>query len=274
MRISPSMAYSAESERSSKIFVRIWSSGSPSTNAMQLVILSSFLIWNPEISSGRLANGFWGPDESRAARNIRGLVRWAHAQNTLAAVMAAHDQVTSEEERVALEQCFDWLTGNDASGWGYLEQAVEANDAIRVSALLAAGVDPNETDSQTETPIWQNAFDAGNFAIAGLFARAGADLDKIDKRQQPLLPRLVSEGANVELLREALNIGASVHAQDRYGWTALHAACAYGRVNVVKALLAAGADPSATTKNGKRPIDFATANNHHAIAGTSEMSGV
>jgi ankyrin repeat protein len=106
------------------------------------------------------------------------------------------------------------------------------------------------------------AFKANKFAIAELFAKAGADVDHIE----PLLLGLVSQSADLEPIRQALKMGASIHAQDRFGWTALHAACTYGHKKVVQTLLAAGADPASTTKDGKRPIDFATVNGHRSIA--------
>ena len=48
--------------------------------------LDAFLAWNDELRSGKLANGFWGPDNQRAAKNMRVVVRWANSQQTLMAV--------------------------------------------------------------------------------------------------------------------------------------------------------------------------------------------
>lgn len=44
---------------------------------------------------------------------------------------------------------------------------------------------------------------------------------------------------------------AIIDYADQYGWTALHASCVHSNVEVVRLLLAAGADPIITNTNGK-----------------------
>ena len=49
------------------------------------------------------------------------------------------------------------------------------------------------------------------------------------------------------------------------GKTALHLAAAHGQVEVVKALLQAGADTTARDQNGDRAYDIAKAGNHVTV---------
>lgn len=52
-----------------------------------------------------------------------------------------------------------------------------------------------------------------------------------------------------------------LNAQDENGWTALHYASAYGKLDLVKALLAAGADPDIRDKKERTPLEVTTISN-------------
>jgi hypothetical protein len=227
--------------------------------------LEVFLSWNNDLFNGRLTNPFWNGETFRAATNIRGVVRWAHAQPTLLRVLDALDQDREQEEKDALTECFSLLTGGDSFGASHLEQMVASENTLGVSALLAAGVDPNELDSVTSKLIWQIAFESGKYQIASVFLSAGAEVDRVDNRGLSLLHRLVSSGASVKEIGQILADGASVDLADRHGWTPLHNACAHGYLEAVKVLLAAGANTNAVTKDGKTPRAFASLNNHHKV---------
>ena len=62
-----------------------------------------------------------------------------------------------------------------------------------------------------------------------------------------------------------LQAGATVDAVDNDGWTALHLAANEGKIQVVEALLNAGADKAVKKKNGKTALDEAQRKNHPAI---------
>ena len=46
--------------------------------------------------------------------------------------------------------------------------------------------------------------------------------------------------------------GADVHARDNAGWSPLHEACVFSKVNVAKVLLKYGADPNCLSNTGSR----------------------
>ena len=54
-----------------------------------------------------------------------------------------------------------------------------------------------------------------------------------------------------------LDAGANKNAGNRLGWTPLHEACFYHRLDVVKVLLLGGADPTIRTKRGALPYHLA-----------------
>ena len=51
----------------------------------------------------------------------------------------------------------------------------------------------------------------------------------------------------------------------QHGWTPLYYAAACGHLDVVRALLNAGADKPIADNDGKKPIDYARKNGHDAI---------
>ena len=61
--------------------------------------------------------------------------------------------------------------------------------------------------------------------------------------------------AAIDLL---LSHGAAVSPRDHAGFTPLHRAVEYGRVEAATRLLAAGADTRAATKDGRTPLSIAS----------------
>jgi hypothetical protein len=224
--------------------------------------LAAFLTWNSDLVVGRLSNAFWGPDSERVALNIRRVVQWAHSTETIMAVMDASSDELAPNALEALETCASLLTGANAFGDTVLEAAVEAGDHAHVRQLLDQGVDPNERDQVTATPLWILAMARGRHRVVAEFVRAGANLDVPDKKGRTLLQRLVSQGPEVDGPRRLIELGASVHVQDRYGWTPLHCASAYGYAAIAEILLTAGAKTGVVTRDGLTALDFATSNGH------------
>jgi ankyrin repeat protein len=84
--------------------------------------------------------------------------------------------------------------------------------------------------------------------------------------QQHLLNAAARSG-NAALVQRVLDLGVNVAAvEDWFGYTALHDAANSGDVAVVKALLAAGADPNARTHYGFAPLDVALNHGRDAVA--------
>jgi len=67
-------------------------------------------------------------------------------------------------------------------------------------------------------------------------------------------------------VEEALNSGADVQQQDEQGWTALNWAAGKGDLNIVKLLLARGADVFRTGRDQRTPYKIALAAAHVEVA--------
>lgn len=66
-------------------------------------------------------------------------------------------------------------------------------------------------------------------------------------------------------LKLAIANGADVNERDENGYTALHGAAENNIVENVRLLLANGANPTATTRDGKTPLDFAKSAGHNEV---------
>jgi uncharacterized protein len=158
--------------------------------------------------------------------------------------------------------CLLFAPGAEASA---LREAIKANDAAKVQALLAAGADANEKT------LYGGLLNiaAGNSSaeiVAALIA-AGADLEKAGLEGTRPMHAAASAGRldNIKLL---LGHGAAVDGRDNSGRTPLIAAVsASAPIEVVALLLESGADPKAQESTyGMSPMSFAGVNNKVDVA--------
>jgi ankyrin repeat protein len=119
-----------------------------------------------------------------------------------------------------------------------LLRAAKAGDVPAVKLLLAHGANPNLPNIYGTTPI---------------MAAAGLASNEIDTRG-----RFKTEAEAVETINLLVKAGAEINAHEtRSGSTALHGAALWGWNDVVKALVANGADLTAKDKKGMTPLDSA-----------------
>lgn len=156
-----------------------------------------------------------------------------------------------------------------------LRAAVECGHQEVAAALIAAGAEVNEA-------ILECAADAGEEAMVAYLA----SLKKPDKPRQ--VTRRLREGARrqqrrqdkaaqnlilnaglgkVRAVEKALAAGVDVNTANEDGMTALHAAACWGHVPVLRALLAAGADPNVREGNTREtPLQAAAGRGHFEAA--------
>ena len=126
-------------------------------------------------------------------------------------------------------------------------RAAVSSDANLASGRLATG----------ETPLMAALY-RGHMHVVTALIELGVPLD---------IFAAAATGRLAELRREMrVPGGLSAFAYD--GWTALHLAAFFGRLDAARALIDAGADVSAVSRNGMRntPLHAAAAGRHGGIA--------
>jgi len=128
---------------------------------------------------------------------------------------------------------------------GMLWLAYDRKNAPLIALLAKYGVNMNDTGFDGKTPLFA-AVKEGNFEIADVLLRNGADPNHKDKRG---LTALI-EAQSAEVVELLAKHGADMNATDNQGRTKLDDAISWGNENLVESLLKGGADPNGTTGFG------------------------
>jgi ankyrin repeat protein len=131
-------------------------------------------------------------------------------------------------------------------------------ETARLRDLLAA--DPalaNAVASDGFTPLGLASF-FGHPEAARLLLANGADPNLAAQNSTCVAPlHSAVAGGSDEIVRELLAHGADVHARQDLGFTALHGAAVEGSDEMIGLLLDHGADPYKKNDAGKTPVDLA-----------------
>ena len=130
-------------------------------------------------------------------------------------------------------------------------------ETARLSELLAEDRSrANAFAADGFTPLGLAAFFRHPAAVRMLLAN-GAEVNVPSRNAQRVAPiHSAVAGGDAEIVRDLLADGADVHAREG-GFTPLHGAAAEGNVEMVQLLLDHGADPNARSDTGKTPADLA-----------------
>ena len=145
-------------------------------------------------------------------------------------------------------------------------EASAVGDAERLRELLAGEpTRANEFAADGFTPLGLASFFAHPAAARALLA-SGADPSQAARNGTRVAPlHSAVAGGNVEIVRELLAHGADVHARQEGGFTPLHNAAGEGGEEMVRLLLAHGADGAARSDAGKTPAEMARERGHDTI---------
>ena len=152
------------------------------------------------------------------------------------------------------------------------------NDHVHVAKqLIAAGADPNAVDDQRDTP-WLVTGVTGSVEMAEVLAAAGADLS-LTNRYGGVSVIPASERGHLDYVRWVLaNAEIDVNHVNNLGWTALLEAVILGDgsetyLEVVRALLAGGADSALADRDGVTQLQHASSRGYEEIAAALKAAG-
>lgn len=145
-----------------------------------------------------------------------------------------------------------------------------AADHVEVAEILvSAGADPNAQDAQQDTP-WLVTGVTGSVAMMRALLPAKPDLT-IRNRYGGISLIPACERGHVDYVREVLKTGIKVDHVNNLGWTGLLEAVILGDGSepyqeIVKLLLAAGADPELADKDGVTALQHAETKGQTEVA--------
>ncbi len=143
-------------------------------------------------------------------------------------------------------------------------------DHVEVAqVLVAAGADPNAMDHRHDTP-WLVTGVTGSVAMLEVLLPAGADLT-IRNRYGGVSVIPASERGHIDYVRRVVTTGIDVDHLNDVHWTALLEAVILGDgsetyAEIIRILLAAGADPGLADRDGVTALQHAERLGHTRLA--------
>ncbi len=165
----------------------------------------------------------------------------------------------------------DLLLARTRLGETALHFLVVENEPDAVRWLLGRGAALDTLSELAMTPLSDAAL-LGHEALVAWLLDNGAALD-VPGLCSPVLCSAASSG-DVEIVRRVLAAGADAAVADRAGRTAMHVACrSDDGLAIVDLLLAAGASPHASLVSGKTPLDVAIESGASRVASLLRSRG-
>lgn len=209
-------------------------------DAKKIIIVAALVIFN----AAQCLTWDW----LRPARSINNKIN-----NTL---MQAAKNGNIDEIKQLLSLGADVNTA-DKYGWTPLMMATQYNHILAAQLLLSAGAKVNAITTFGWTTLFYSAQES--VEITKLLLDAGADVNVIDQYGQIALDFAIIMN-NVETTQLLLAAGANVNHPNGGWWgdrsTPLMLAARDGHTEIVKLLLAAGADASKKNRKGKTALDL------------------
>ncbi|XP_072923640.1 ankyrin repeat and KH domain-containing protein 1 isoform X9 [Hemitrygon akajei] len=138
---------------------------------------------------------------------------------------------------------------NDEGYTPLMEASREGHEEM-VALLLAQGANINAQTEETQETALTLACCGGFLEVADFLIKAGADIEL--GCSTPLME--AAQEGHLELVKYLLASGANVHATTATGDTALTYACENGHTDVADVLLQAGADLEHESEGGRTPL--------------------
>ncbi|MGE0549892.1 MAG: ankyrin repeat domain-containing protein [Kofleriaceae bacterium] len=150
-----------------------------------------------------------------------------------------------------------------------LRYAVEAQHVCAITALLAAGADPNSRSpagTKPDHPLCSACFgDAPSLAVVKALLDGGADVNAVDSNGISAVRHVIATSGNLEVVELLLATGAQLEATAS-AWGPLHEAARRGRSKLVSLLLERGAPIDGLTPERTTALTLAVVHHHNAVA--------
>lgn len=157
------------------------------------------------------------------------------------------------------------ISAADDQGVTALALACENASEAMVATLLKAEANPNAAQSNGVTPL-MIAARTGNVKVAAMLIEHGARVaEAIPATGQTALMWATAE-RHTEVMRALIARGADVHARSAMGFTPLLFATRNGDLEAANVLIAAGAGVNAPGADGTHPLPLAIVSGHAAFA--------
>lgn len=181
---------------------------------------------------------------------------------TVQAGLALIDETTRKGKNIDTKTLAGPGTFN--SQWTPLHMACAYGISPLVEKLIEEGANVNTCNSFGYTPLLE-ACHRGFLNIVEALTKAGSDVTYIpadeDSYQSPFVSApaqsALGESARcgfVRICQALLEAGAPKDQTNSLGWTPMHEACFYNRIEVVKLLLLSGANATSRTRGGGPPL--------------------
>jgi len=148
----------------------------------------------------------------------------------------------------------------DKDGNTALMIACQKNNLDIVNSLLSAKADVNLSSNDGYSAFSDAYFMHHEKDILNALIKAGADVNVQNEGKTPLMEECFSN--NIDMVKTLIAAGANVNSKDNDGLTSLHIACMVENLDIVNNLISAGADINAKAKDGITPLINAIWNNN------------
>ena len=145
------------------------------------------------------------------------------------------------------------VDATDHNGDTALSEAAREGHLEIVRLLLDAGADINNKGYMQNTPLMNASFYGHLDIVEHLLANEAA----IDVGGKDTALTIAARRGHIDIVNALLNAGANVNHRHIFGHTALMAAAGEGHLEIVRLLLSAGADKDIKTDTGGNAVSYA-----------------
>ena len=169
------------------------------------------------------------------------------------------------------------VEGNTTKGQTPLLAACQRGNLPVAKLLLERGADANAYSHDEESAFFgysalHLACHFGHMEVVHVLLAYGADVSEKSKKGGYTALHRACQMGHLEIAQYLVDMGADVNQRNAFGSTPLHSACDGGNIELVRYLVEDKcANPRASNRKGKKPIDRARRRNHQIVVDFLEL---